>query len=367
MASKDQAAAAIAACLEAPNSRTDFLGKFLLCVTYPDWPEMPAFSGRKAHFSGMIYGIGPVIAKYWSATAVAARCWGSGERPSIPELRQRYTQALRDTNAGQGGNIGARSNVLIDFKAARPGGGNQAKLELQYRSPPQAQHSWQNTRVAARLHEDDATRGGFFQRLSASDYSVHRATSPQLVRGAEKERQGAGQAIQGRGRFDAGNYLDLRGYSVRRACKFLLYDTVGTDPQEKGHVHYALDGLTLPDVAGAAHRPLDQHTSKVPVCTSELRELFRMWPYFRNDVTFYAGFNVTQPPWETDSINVWAAYAAKRAQIALQAGRVQQPTDQQTAQQVIQHVRANQPQQAIQAYHTLPARCLQAKLLPHQV
>ncbi len=361
MVTKTQAAAAIDACLAAPNSRADFLGKFLVCVDFPVAPSLPAFSGRQAFFSGMIYGIGPVIAQYWSAASVVMQCWKAGERPSAQELGTRYTAAHQHTNSNQGANIQARSNTLIDFKGARPGQPHASKLQLQY------QGHGLNTTVGAQLFENNATRTGFYQRFSASDFSVDQATSQQLVRGAEKERQGAGQIIQNQGRFGNNNYLDLRGYAVRRACKFLLYDTVGTDPDDKGHVHYALDGMTLSQVAGAAHRPLDHQTSKVPVCTSELRELFRMWPYFRNDVTFYQAFNVVQPPWETDSVNVWAAYASQRAQKALQSGRIQSQTHQALANQVIQHAAGGQSQQAIQAYHSLPVHCLQAKMLPNQL
>lgn len=361
-----QASEAISAFLAAPNSRNGFLGRFLVCVDFPRDALLP-YQGRNALATGMIYGTGPEIACYWSAAEVAARCWANNQTPGLPQLAQMYAAALQNTNANAGANIQKRSNVLIDFKGAQPGAPRLSKLELQYQTAQGEAQLWKRTTVGSQLHEPDATRAAFHQRLAASDYAVTRATPAQLRGGVEKERLGAGQRVEQQGAFGPQNYLDLRGYAVRRACKFLLYDTVGTDPNDKGQIHYALDGMTLADVAGQVHRPLDQHTSKVPVCTSELRELFRMWPYFRNEVTFYFGLNIVQPPWDTDSINVWAAYASARAQKAIRAGRVLEPVDQQTAQQVIQLAGDGQWKQAIEAYHRLPVRCLQAKLLPHQL
>ena len=359
MPSAAEAAATIGTFLNAPNSRADFLGSFLVCADFPVEPTLPDFSGRRVFFSGMIYGTGPVIAEYWTAAMVAAGLWKADANPGPQAIGLAYAQALHQCNQSNGAGIQARSNVLIDFKASPPGQAHRSKLELQYQGP----RRWQATTITAQLTEDDGRRRGFYDRLSASDYSVARASPAQLRRGADKERAGAGQAIEADGQFSPNHYLDLRGYAVRRACKFLLYDTVGDDVENKGHVHYALDGMNLTEVAGARHRPLDHVTSKVPVCTSELRELFRMWPYFKDDVSFYRTYTKVAPPWEAADTDVWAAYAGRRAERAWRDRRV----DERTYRSVADAVTANQWVQAIQAYHAIPARNLQSKALPREL
>jgi len=354
MPSKADAGAAITRFLQRPNSRTDFLGSFLVCVDLPEDDALP-IRGRTALFSGMIYGIGPTIAQYWSAAAVAGTAWKTNAAVSQPELEEAWAAKVRECAANSGSNILARSNTLIDFKGPHPDNARNARLELQFKGP---RDRADQTRVQPTLAETSRERLDFFNRLSASDYSIHAASSRQLAGGIEKERRGAGALVGQQNRFEANNYLDLRGYAVRRACKYLLYDTIGVSREDKGHVHYALDGITLADVAGRTHRALDSTTFKVPVCTSELRELFRMWAFFRDDVTFYANFAKANPPWETSDQETWARYALARTR--KMAARLT-TTEQQA---VADAVQASRWKQAIDAYHAIPAYKVQSKGLP---
>lgn len=123
---------------------------------------------------------------------------------------------------------------------------------------------------------------------------------------------------------------------VRRSCKFLLYDSIrrGQD------IAYVLDDLDLNVVAqrlrvAETTDRLGANTTerKVPVCTSELREIFRRWDFFVEHLTFYTGFVVCDEPWSAHGYSQhWATYAvhlaAKVAQqhphLAAASGDVQQ-------------------------------------------
>lgn len=118
---------------------------------------------------------------------------------------------------------------------------------------------------------------------------------------------------------------------VRRSCKFLLYDTI-TSGREIG---YALDDLDLGLISQyvdtsvlnvdtyalrmfqeeVTRQGLPVQERKVPVCTSELREIFRYWDFFSDHVTFYQDFFVVDPPWlRPQYAQAWSAYARHRAE-----------------------------------------------------
>jgi hypothetical protein len=149
----------------------------------------------------------------------------------------------------------------------------------------------------------------------------------------------------------------MRQFMVRRACKFLLYDEIG---ERRGRIFCALDGLTLSEVAQGAHRALDRSRSKVPVCTSELREIFRMWAFLQNHVTFYLHLENSEPPWKLSDKADWSAYAVKRdekvimddAEKTEKATLLRELHDQQRYDQVIDE------------YHRIPAFRLKRAAIP---
>ncbi|CAE6734279.1 hypothetical protein R69927_02276 [Paraburkholderia domus] len=111
----------------------------------------------------------------------------------------------------------------------------------------------------------------------------------------------------------------LKNFAVRRACKFLIYDSI----KDGVKIAYALDDLTLLTVVtGAAINLRDPGgksvKQKVPVCTSEIREIFRNWDYLKDHVVFFKDFKSVPPPWcaptaQGNEIALWAKYAAARA------------------------------------------------------
>lgn len=108
-------------------------------------------------------------------------------------------------------------------------------------------------------------------------------------------------------------------FAVRRACKFLLYDAIAL----KKPVFYALDQLNLEivaDLVGGTDAIRDEvkigasaEEKKVPICTSEIRELFRYWDELSKNVTFFENLNEVEPPWARVDVDKWARYAVHRA------------------------------------------------------
>lgn len=148
---------------------------------------------------------------------------------------------------------------------------------------------------------------------------------------------------------------------VRRSCKFLLYDSIN----RKQDVAYVLDDLNLDTVAQriTVSETTDRNgpgtlERKVPVCTSELREIFRRWDYFVNHLTFYSNWKVSDPPWYTHGRQQWAAYAAHLAAKIV----AKYPADPNLANKklrVDQLVASNDPLTAILTFHEMqPARFL---------
>jgi hypothetical protein len=108
---------------------------------------------------------------------------------------------------------------------------------------------------------------------------------------------------------------EIKQFAVRRACKFLIYDGI----QNGRVIAYALDDLNLDEVVNKTARELEstQGRFKVPVCTSELRELFRRWDHCHNWVGFFEDLHRVHPPWHADrgqnALMGWASYASVRA------------------------------------------------------
>ncbi len=110
-----------------------------------------------------------------------------------------------------------------------------------------------------------------------------------------------------------------RTYFVRRGCKYLLYEAV----QKNKTVFYALDNLDIVKMAdNSTHDEKDKKGnivfSKVPICTSEVRELFRYWYFYKKNVIFCKNFRFCKPPWDSsiathNVLKLWASYALKRA------------------------------------------------------
>ena len=110
----------------------------------------------------------------------------------------------------------------------------------------------------------------------------------------------------------------LRNFAVRRACKFLIYEAIKDGKQ----ITYSLDDMDLGAVANKQWRDWDKNAfvsesdltptsnAKVPVCTTEIREIFRGWDFLKAHVTFYENFVRVDPPWERDADReVWGSYA----------------------------------------------------------
>lgn len=97
----------------------------------------------------------------------------------------------------------------------------------------------------------------------------------------------------------------------RRVCKFILFLCA----YHRRPIVYALDKMDLTAVATGAVLEIsmpaeDRIKMKVPVCTSELREIFRNYDYYQHAVHFTSGLKKVSPPWLHDSCaNSWAEYA----------------------------------------------------------
>jgi hypothetical protein len=151
-----------------------------------------------------------------------------------------------------------------------------------------------------------AASGAFFERFNASPQSLGGASYAKLVGGMKKHDRDAPDRPKLR---EATTVSMLRSYAVRRACKFLMYDSI----RQRKAIRYVIDDLNL-EMAAASARV----DGKVPVCTSELREVFRFWDYFEPHVDFYKEFTNVRPPWEASTANAdtlrrWGMYAGHRA------------------------------------------------------
>lgn len=187
----------------------------------------------------------------------------------------------------------------------------------------------------------------FFTRFNNSRYGMNNLSPDKIGKGFQKANGVDFAALQNRaskGKFDKWwqdnlSYFEnlmnnaiwlndfkakfvnhMRQYSVRRACKFLLSDSIMSNKT----ILYALDDLDLIKIPFRTQFE-ERNTSgtvtfsKIPVCTTELREIFRYWDYYQKYVVFFNDFHQVTPPWEApiangDMIQGWARYASHLAE-----------------------------------------------------
>ncbi|MBV6785886.1 hypothetical protein [Xanthomonas euvesicatoria] len=205
--------------------------------------------------------------------------------------------------------------------------------------------------------DDDVLKKNFWGEFDSlyKQRSKDPRTLPTMLKGPE---------IMGPGETDfvaRDNEALIDDIIVRRSCKFLLYDSI----KRKQDIAYVLDDLDLDTVAQritVSERTdrLGEGTTerKVPVCTSELREIFRRWDYFVGYLTFYKAWKVSDPPWYTHGRQNWAMYAAHLAAKIV----AKHPAEQHLVQkrlEVDQAIQAGEPLQAIHRFHEMnPSRFL---------
>jgi hypothetical protein len=100
----------------------------------------------------------------------------------------------------------------------------------------------------------------------------------------------------------------------RRMCKWTLHTALYNNQP----LVYALDKLELSPIGRGEILHIkdsnnDQIKLKVPVCTSELREVFRNIDKFETNISYYKGLKKTSAPWEEGNapslLQDWAEYA----------------------------------------------------------
>lgn len=189
---------------------------------------------------------------------------------------------------------------------------------------PSLERSPRTDSRARRFSDRETARQDFTDRYTSSYYGIRNADPGQLLAGAKKSDAKATKYSISKLMY---------GYAIRRACKFLMYESI-----EMGRtIVYALDDLNLTAVAkmqwahGRRGAPVQfadfedakkiKGFNKVPVCTTEIRELFRAWDYFSGyscnggypHVVFMRNFEPCRPPWETGDQTDWAEYAVYHA------------------------------------------------------
>ena len=329
---------------------------------------LPDFLQQFREGSGLIYGIGPAISEYWTAHELYE---------AIKEVNNKYPSRLEDLcnfeegyrsfcrgadihqkNAGE--YILARSNWFIQFKdelqirilSKNRVAPSEKKLGMEFDT-----NKWRKTNpptgAESLRHEQ------FFQRFAASGYAIERTSYDSVVKGIDKDWWRSARNIDNVG-YHKYNITSMRQFMVRRACKFLLYDEISV---RHGRIFYALDGLTLSDVAQRAHRALDRSRSKVPVCTSELREIFRMWAFLQNHVAFYLHLENSEPPWKLSDQEQWSAYAVERSKKVV-------VNDEEKTKKIARLSELHAKQQydkVIDEYHGIPAHRLKRASLPFEL
>lgn len=103
--------------------------------------------------------------------------------------------------------------------------------------------------------------------------------------------------------------------AIRRSSKFGIQFAI---MNLGAAVHYILDGITMSVIINKeALKNESVGLMKVPIVTSELRHVFRVWNFYRtHNLYFYKDFLTTIPPWNDTSdkkaLEGWAAYARQR-------------------------------------------------------
>jgi hypothetical protein len=109
--------------------------------------------------------------------------------------------------------------------------------------------------------------------------------------------------------------FDLYDVCIRRSCKFGIHYFTGI---KKARLHYILDGMDIGTIVDKSMMKNEStNKKKVPICTSEVRYIFRHWNALRDgSVCFYLDFQMCEPPWEDDKwkkhLPDWARYAESR-------------------------------------------------------
>lgn len=97
--------------------------------------------------------------------------------------------------------------------------------------------------------------------------------------------------------------------AVRRSSKFGI-EYVARNLG--GKIHYILDGIDIGKVITRA-TVSNKSYEKTPICSSELRFLFRNWQAYKSSVQFWKKYDHADPPWYDDKTDeLWAAYALAR-------------------------------------------------------
>jgi hypothetical protein len=104
--------------------------------------------------------------------------------------------------------------------------------------------------------------------------------------------------------------------AIRRSCKFGIHYFV---ERKSARLHYILDGMDV-DAIVRKDRYTNEVTgkAKVPICTSEVRYIFRHWNRLSatNRLLFYLNFNTVEAPWSNNTFQGtwpgWADYAVHR-------------------------------------------------------
>ena len=114
--------------------------------------------------------------------------------------------------------------------------------------------------------------------------------------------------------------------AIRRSSKFGIQFAI---MHLGAAVHYILDGITMSVVVNKeALKNESVGLMKVPIVTSELRHVFRVWNFYKtHKLYFYKDFITTIAPWEDTSdkkvLEGWAAYAGLR--VAKYRNKIPQP------------------------------------------
>jgi hypothetical protein len=161
----------------------------------------------------------------------------------------------------------------------------------------------------------ETDRADFSQRFETSKLGMGDLDDAKLRQGVGKDSQ----HLVGSTKALADLSGSMKNFAVRRACKFLIYDSIARGDK----IVYALDDMNLTNVVKGEHINLKDAggsvtKKKVPVCTSEIREIFRNWDYLKNHVIFFKALKKVPPPWEQPTASMaeqklWSKYAVKRA------------------------------------------------------
>lgn len=251
---------------------------------------MPKITDNWNHARGdMLYGLGPQITEYIEHIfAFPSPDWDRAHRFK----EERYV-AINTYN------------TVIKDKLFRITGGSistnkpsTANSNKQFYIDEIAKHKFGPTHVAGDIATDDRLRSS----LQKGNNTLSARSTDRAIRAAAKE------------------------LAIRRSCKFGIEFAAGSGGS-KAIIHYILDGMESTMKKVAQKELFDKEINlkggnklafkKIPICTSELRFIFRNWQRFGHtgNVKFYHKLEWVLPPWEDEfwqSLDEWAEYAAHR-------------------------------------------------------